>query len=117
MTAEERERLLAAEREEAEKNEEFLLALFTPDRADNDLDAPRSIWRVALVVEGVGEALPVRVEQQRPDATLVTLFPSVGAFDVAYRVRFPREALPLDGRSFTLRMASARGRIDLQYQR
>jgi len=116
MTAEERGRLLAAERDEAAQYEEFLVAMFTPDRADNDLDASRSIWRVAVVVAGVGEALPVRVEQQRADATLRTLYPATDEFDVVYRIRFPRAALPLEGRSFTLRLAGARGRIDLEYK-
>jgi len=116
MTAEERERLLAQERSEAAQYEEFLVSLFTPDRADNDLDALRSIWRVALVVPEVGETLPSRVEEQRADATLRTLFPTVGEFDVVYRVRFPRPALSLEGRpSFILRIAGARGRIDLAF--
>jgi len=117
MTAEERDRLLAAEQEEAAQYEEFLVSLFTPDRPDNDLDAPRSIWRVALVVSQAGEALPQRVEQQRADATLRTLFPLVGDYDVVYRVRFARSTLSLDGRPFTFRMAGARGRVDLEYKR
>ena len=49
--------------------DDFVVSLFTPTPADNDLDAPKSIWRVALVVPGEGEALPVRVFQMKADST------------------------------------------------
>ncbi len=115
MTAEERDRLLATERDEATKYDDFVLSLFTPDRPDNDLDAPKSVWRVALVVPGEGEALPVRIEQLRRDATLRALYPLFSDFDVVYRIRFARWAAPLATRPFMLRLAGAKGRIDLAY--
>ena len=111
----ERDRLLAQEADEASLYEDFVVTLFTPDRADNDLDATRSIWTISLVVPSEGEAAPVRVEALPPDATLTTLYPRVGHFDVAYRVRFARWPTILAGKPFTLRMASARGRIEFQY--
>jgi hypothetical protein len=115
MTAEEREKLLAAEREEAAQYDEFLVSVFTPNRADNDLDANPSNWRVALVVKGQGESLPVQVVSVRTDATLRQLYPMVGDFDVAYRVRFARVDPPIVDRVFTLRLAGAIGRVDLVY--
>lgn len=115
MTAAERDRLLAAERDEATQYDDFLVSLFTPDRVDNDLDAIRSIWRVALVVPGEGERLPVGISQVKADSTLRQLYPAVGDFDVVYRVRFTRWEPPLAQRRFTLRLAGARGRIDLEY--
>jgi hypothetical protein len=115
MTDVERDGLLAAEQEEAAQYDDFVVSLFTPDRADNDLDAIRSIWRVALVVQGEGEKLPIGISQLRADATLRTLYPEIGEFDVVYRVRFPRWEPPLAQRPFILRLASARGRIDLQF--
>jgi hypothetical protein len=114
MTVEERDRLLAAEREEAEKFDDFVVALFTPNRSDNDLDAPKSVWRVALVA-AEGEELPVKIEQLKLNATLRALYPFVGDFDVVYRVRFSRFPAPLALRPFTLRLAGAKGRIDLAY--
>ena len=111
----ERERMLAQERDEAGRWDDFVVSLFTPDRADNDLDAKRSIWTVTLVVPGEGELEPQRVEALPPDATLTTLYPRVGHFDVVYRVRFARWPTPLAGKPFTLRLSSARGRIEFQY--
>jgi hypothetical protein len=115
MTDAERDRLLAAERGEAAQYDDFVVSMFTPDRADNDLDAIRSIWRVALVVPGEGERLPVGVSQLKPDSTLRALYPSIGDFDVVYRVRFTRWDPPLAQRHFTLRVAGPRGRLDLQF--
>ena len=115
MTDAERDRLLAAENTDAAQYDDFVVSLFTPERADNDLDAIQSIWRVALVVPGEGERLPVGVSQLRADSTLRALYPGIGDFDVVYRVRFARWDPPLAQRRFTLRVAGARGRIDLDY--
>jgi hypothetical protein len=116
LTFEERDKLLAAEREEAERYDDFLVSLFTAERSENDLDTPRSLWRVALVLEGEGELLPEKVEAVRSDATLRTLYPMIGDFDVVYRVRFLRRpGAPLEGRVFTLRLAGARGRMEFPF--
>jgi len=118
MTAEERERLLAAEREEAARYDTFLVSLFTPDRGDNDLDSRSSIWRVALVVPGEGEALPESVSIVRVDSTLKALYPNVDRnFAIVYRVRFARWTPPIAGRAFILRLAGAKGRLDLDFGR
>jgi hypothetical protein len=116
LTPAERDALLASEQDEAERFEDFIVSLFTSDRADNDLDSTRSVWRVVLVVEGEGDAEPVRIEQVRPDATLRTLYPTIGDFDTVYRVRFPRWPHgSLSERRFILRLAGARGRVDLAF--
>lgn len=115
LTAQEREVLLAGERDQASRFEDFLVALFTPNRPDNDLTSRNSIWRVALVMPGEGELLPQTIEEVRIDTTLRALYPNVGDFDVVYRVRFPRWKEPLAGRSFILRLSGSRGRLDLDY--
>ena len=114
FTVEETERMLVAERDDAARFEEFLLSLFTPESADNDLDTPKSIWRVALVMAGGEDILPASIQLIRPDSMLRALHPEIGDFDVVYRVRFPRTR-PLADRPFTLRLAGAKGRIDLKY--
>ena len=120
MTAEEREQLVVAERAEGEKWEEFLLSVFTADREANDLASARSVWRLALVVEGAGEMLPAgRPEVVRADATVTGLYPHVGKFDVVYRVRFPRWTgeRPLAEIPFSLVMAGALGKLELRFNR
>jgi hypothetical protein len=114
MSVEETERLLVAERDDATRHEEFLVSLFTPTPSDNDLDAGKSVWRVALVLPGAGDLLPETIQQVRADAMLRALYPEIGDFDVVYLIRFARRQ-PLEGRSFVLRLAGARGRLDLQY--
>jgi hypothetical protein len=108
------ERLLAAERAEAAQYEEFLVAFFTVERPANDLDAKASMWRLGLTWPG-GEAQPVSVEGVTVDPTLRQLYPVIGDFDTVYRVRFPRAPVTLAGQPFALRLASALGRIDLDW--
>jgi hypothetical protein len=115
MTREEKERLAATERADGERWEEFLVSFFTADRGDNDLDSRDSVWRVALVVPGEGETLPVSVEELRPDATIRELYPEVGDFDTVYRVRFAHWRSPLTDRPFSLEIAGARGRLAFRW--
>lgn len=118
MTVEERERLLAAERADGERWEEFLLAFYTNDRQSNDLASTRSVWRLALAVEGAGELLPHgRPEIVRADATVTGLYPYVGNFDVVYRVRFPRwkGERPLQEIPFRLVVAGALAKVELRF--
>lgn len=114
-TAEELAARLAREEAEAKAGEEFLVAFYAANPVDNDLDAAKSVWRLAVLVDG-GQLRPVSVKAEDVDATLKTLFPYVGPFDTVYRVRFPPSpAGPLQGRSYVLQIASALGKIDLDF--
>jgi hypothetical protein len=115
LTAAEAEKLLATERDEADRYDDFLVFLFTPDRLDNDLDTLRSVWRVALVVDGQPDRLPEGGREVRVDAMLRELYPAIGDFDTVYRLRFRREPA-VAGRQAVLRMAGAKGRLDFPYE-
>ncbi len=117
MTPPEREKLLAAERAEGERYEDFFLAFYTGDRRANDLASRRSTWRIALAVPGEGELLPVKVEEVPIDPTLEMLYPYLGKFDTAYLVRFPRwkGPKPLAEVPFNLVIAGALGKAELRW--
>lgn len=114
-TPRELEDRLAKERSEAEAGEEFVLSFFSADPKDNDLDAPRSVWRVAVKV-GEADVVATRVTSIDGDATTVGLFPYVGHFDVVYRVLLPKAPSgPLAGTPFTLEISSALGKLPLDF--
>ena len=104
----------AAEAAEAARFEEFVVVLYTAEKAENDLDAPRSVWRVAVENDGA-EALPVEMTALEIDLTLKGLYPWIGPFDTVYRVRFPRAVGPLTGKPFVLLLASAKGKVPRDY--
>ncbi|MFO0585337.1 MAG: hypothetical protein U0229_23905 [Anaeromyxobacter sp.] len=105
---------LAQERAEAAAGEEFVVAFYTADLRANDLDAKESIWRVALVVEGIN-SLPTKIEGITVDWTVKQLYPVFGPFDLVYRVRFPKIEGGLDKRPYVLRLTSAMGGLDLDF--
>ncbi len=106
---------LALERGEAEKGEELLVSFYAADPKDNDLDAPRSVWRVAVRVDGA-DLVATRVTSIDRDATTLGLYPFVGPFDTVYRVFLPRSpAGPLGGRAFVFEIASARGKVTMDF--
>lgn len=114
-TPRELEDRLAKERAEAEEGEEFLLCFYAADPRGNDLDAPRSVWRVAVKVGDV-DVVARRVTSIDSDATVVGLFPYVGPFDVAYRVLLPRApGGSIAGKPFRLELSSAQGTLSLDF--
>jgi hypothetical protein len=116
MTDGERAALKAAEAAEAARVDEFVVSLFTSDLRDNDLDAPQSIWRVALLAEGQPERDAPKIQLLSADAQLRNLYPFIHTYDTVYRVTFRRvEGGPPLGEGFTLRIAGSRGRLDFRY--
>ena len=113
-TAAELEEKLAAERAEAARWDDFVIFLYTAKPKWNDFDAPQSIWRLEFDLGG-GEVVAARAEALERTATFEALFPMGGAFDTAYRLRFPRTdegPVLLPG---VLRLASALGEMRLAY--
>jgi len=108
------DRALAAEQAEAAKGEEFVLAFYTAERRNNDLDARPSIWRIELS-DGTDQATAASATVVPDDATMKQLFPFVGPFDLVYRIKVPWKGAPLADRPFTLRIAGALGKIDLRF--
>jgi len=116
MTAEERAAMLRAEEAEAARWEEFVVIFATAERDDNDLDARKSVWRVALVVAGEGEEPAAEVRAITADSQLRDLYPQIEIHDLVYRVRFPRWLSgPLASRPFVLRIAGSQGQMDFAY--
>jgi hypothetical protein len=111
------EKWLALERQEAAESEEFLVAFYTADMHYNNLDAPRTDWRVALKVDGA-DLLAQKISGVERNASTLGLFPFIGPFDVAYRIILPMpQAGPVEGRAFALELASALGKLELDYGR
>jgi hypothetical protein len=114
-TADELAQRLAAERAEAAAGEDFLIAFYTPNSRNNDLDASRSIWHLAVKNETF-ELVSTRATVVNDDEELRALFPWIGAFDVVYRVSFPPPAgATLADAGFVLEIASALGKLELDY--
>jgi hypothetical protein len=112
---EELERQLEAEQADADRYDEFVVSFFAADFVSNDLDAPRSVWRMAVELAGA-EILPVLVRSVDRDSTITTLYPWVGKFDTVYVLRFPRApGPPLAEQPFVLMIASAMGQLPLDF--
>jgi hypothetical protein len=114
-TPAELDKRLEQERRAAAQGEEFFLSLYTSQSSDNDLDAPRSIWRIAVKVDGV-DVLPKNVKGAEKNANDLVTFPYVGHFDVTYRVFLPTPpGGSLAGRKFVLEISSAKGKLTLDW--
>jgi hypothetical protein len=109
------EQRLAQERKEAAEGEEFVVSFYTAEPRHNDLDAPRSDWRVALKVDGA-DLLPRRITSLPRSVETLGLFPYIGPFDVIYRVLAPTPPTgPVAGREYTLEISSALGKLPVDF--
>jgi len=108
------DKALAKERADAEQFDDFYLGVHLVDYHYDDFDRPGSIWRVALVGGGA-EATPTRIERVgRANVTLRAIYPYLGDFWVAYRVRFPKQVQGR-GAQLALRISSALGRVEMSF--
>ncbi len=106
---------LLKEQQDYAAGEEFLVAFYTAATLGEDLDLPKSIWRVALKVDGA-DVLASQIRSIDADPNLVHLFPYVGPFDVVYRVVFPRPPTgEIVGKPFQVEIASGVGKVLLDW--
>jgi hypothetical protein len=114
------EELLAKERAEAEQFHEFFLGVHVNDYRFDDFDQDDSIWRVVLLTPSM-EVEPLSIERiGRADLNVRTIYPYMGVFWVAYRVRFPKATpegkpvIPDTATHVHLRLASTLGHAELR---
>jgi hypothetical protein len=112
--------LLEQQRQDAAEHYEVQLLVSTQDRRENDLHrGARSVWRLSLVDDRGNELEPVSVRRdRRPRGIIEAEYPDMDDFFTAYVVRFPRtaELLRPDAQRFSLKMASARGGVELVWE-
>jgi hypothetical protein len=108
------EQKLAAERDEAARFDDFYFGVNMVDYRYDDFDKHNSMWRIALVGDGA-EQTPVSVQRQgRSTLDVRALYPYMGDFWVAYRIRFDKLSQGR-GEHLTLRLASSLGRIEMTF--
>lgn len=85
------ERTVPAWRREAEENDLFFVALFTPDDRQNDLEKPGTLWSLRLVRGDETEVAPSSVRRMRlaPDEA-ARFFPDFSHWYRGYEVAFPK---------------------------
>lgn len=114
------EELLAKERAEAEQFHEFFLGVHVNDYRFDDFDQKDSIWRVVMLTPSM-EVEPLSITRVgRADLNLRAMYPYLGVFWVAYRVRFPKAmpngtpVIPESATHVHLRLASTLGHAELR---
>jgi hypothetical protein len=115
------EELLTAERTEEAQFNEFHLGVHVNDpRFEDFANRKKSIWRMVMLTP-LGEVEPVSVERiGRANLDMRAMYPYLGVFWVAYRVRFPKvlqdgtPIIPESTTHVTLRLASTLGHAELR---
>jgi hypothetical protein len=117
MGREERETLTAQQRAAAEELYEVELLVATYRYEENELQkGEKSMWRIVLVDGEGNEVRPVEIKRdRRPFEVIRAYFPKAKSFHTPYIARFPRtlSLLGEGSRKFSLKMASARGGVEL----
>ncbi len=110
------EELATQQQEVAKTHHELQLLVTTYYSQHNDLHRERSIWRVILIDGNGNEVAAESVERdRRPREVISADFENFGDFAEAYTVRFPHTPALLTGESFSLRVSSSLGMIELDW--
>ncbi len=114
------EEMLEKERAEAEQFHEFILGVHVNDYRFDDFDRKDSIWRVVMMTPSM-EVEPVSIERiGRANLNMRAMYPYMGVFWVAYRVRFPKAladgtpVIPERASHIHMRLASTLGHAELR---
>ncbi|WP_224360410.1 hypothetical protein [Hyalangium versicolor] len=114
------EELLAKEHAEEAQFNEFYLGVHVNDLRFEDLAQRKSIWRIVMLTPSV-EVEPVSIERiGRANLDMRSMYPYLGVFWVAYRVRFPKvlpdgtPVIPDSATHVQLRLASTLGHAELR---
>lgn len=91
---------------------EFFFAVHANDYRFDDFEKPTSMWRMVLAVNGE-ELVPASVERLgRTNTEMRSYYSYMESFWVGYRVRFARK---VSSGPFSLKVASALGKVELAY--
>ncbi|MBN1207402.1 MAG: hypothetical protein JXB05_21160 [Myxococcaceae bacterium] len=114
------EALLEKERSEEAQFHEFHLGVHVNDSRFEDLANKDSIWRVVMLTPSM-EVEPLSIERiGRANLDMRAMYPYMGVFWVAYRVRFPKAladgtpVIPASATHVHLRLASTLGHAELR---
>jgi hypothetical protein len=114
------EELMEKERGEEAQFHEFHLGVHVNDYRFEDFADRDSIWRVVMLTPSV-EVEPLSIERiGRANLDMRAMYPYMGVFWVAYRVRFPRTladgtpVIPASATHVHLRLASTLGHAELR---
>ncbi len=93
-TDDERTRRREASRAHSQRQDRFVLVVYTREPAWNDLDRPDSRWRVFLEADGQRSAPDELRKIKRRRFVYERLFPTLDGFREVYEVHFPTAASP-----------------------
>ena len=110
--------LLADEQKKiAAESHQVKLLMSTYHAQHNDLHRQDSIWRVVLVDEAGNEIAATSIEKDRRPRQLISAeFDKLSDFAEAYLVTFPHAPAILSGKSFSLRVTSSLGTVQLHWR-
>lgn len=123
LSAAEQSRLKDEQRERWETSFSFFVAAATADAKWNDFHRQQSSWRLSLANDQGHQVRPEAITGERElTPTLKELYPYLGSFYYAYRVRFPRtleDGSPLvtaQTRTLTLLFSGPLGQAQLTWR-
>lgn len=96
------------------KQAEFFLAFYTPDRKSDDLNKPNTLWRVFLDVGGKRyDATITKIKTGTPE--LISIYPSFNRFYTPYQLTFNVPMKAIEGQPMKLTVTGSVGYAVLNY--
>jgi hypothetical protein len=93
---------------------EFFVSFYTPERAHNNLNSNKSIWKIYLDVGGVRyEGKATKVKAQLVDLQMI--YPQHNRFSSPYKIEFPIATNMIESQSMTLTFTGPNATVKLNF--
>lgn len=100
--------------ERLNKEAEFFLSFFTPEKKNDDLSKPKSMWKIFLDVDGKryeGKATKIKLQL----AEIEVLYPYHNRFYTPYSIIFPVPMKSIDGKPMQLTLTGPVDSVTLNF--
>ncbi|MBN1931949.1 MAG: hypothetical protein JW786_10125 [Desulfobacterales bacterium] len=117
----EKEKLIQAQKDAADRYHDFFIAAYVPEKKLNDFSACDSIWKLYLSMDGKERIQPIEIRKiKKIDAIIRHFYPFMTPWKSMYLVRFPAEVPGINTKvigketvSFKLIITSVLGNVEM----
>lgn len=116
QTPQENQKVIADQVRAGKDYDDFIVAIYTPEREWDNFEQRDSLWKVYLIRDGGLRLEPLEIRKVKKDRTLSeSFYPFVSPWSTVYSFRFKKKHQPQAPQSLELILTSPSGFVTLKW--
>ena len=116
QTPQENQKMIADQIRAGEDYDDFIVAIYTPEREWDDFEQRDSLWKVYLMRDGGLRVEPLEIRKVKKDRILSeSFYPFISPWSTVYSFRFKKEEQHQAAQSLELILTSPSGSVTLKW--